>query len=340
MDRKSLEISWVTLWRVLFFVALVAVMYAGLRVLLGLFLALVISSGLEFMVNFLEKRGMPRPLGVIIIFLLFVLLLVLIIYAIIPLTIIDLNSTVTTFSKMADRSWWGPFLNFKAAESATAFINRISSSLFADDASPLSAVSNIIGGLALTVSILVSSFYLSLYRDGVERFVKAVMPPDYEDMALRIYDRSRRKVGYWFRSQILLSLTMGVLVLASLLILGVKYALLLAILAAVFELVPFIGPILAGAAAVLAAFTTSPALALYTLIVFVVLQQIESHILIPLLIGRSVGLHPVIVIIALLMGAEVGGFLGILISVPAAVVFQEIVEEWSNKKRPRQAVLV
>ncbi len=72
---------------------------------------------------------------------------------------------------------------------------------------------------------------------------------------------------------------------------------------------------------------------------FVALQQIENHILVPLLIGKTVGLHPVIVIIALLLGAEVGGFLGILISVPAAVILQEVVEDWSSKKRPRQAVL-
>ncbi len=339
MDRKTLDISWAGLWRILFFVALIAVMYSGLRILLGLFLALVISSGLEFMVNFLEKRGLPRPLGVILIFLVFALLLVFVIYTLIPLTIIDLNSTITSFSKLATKSWWGPFLNLRAAEGANVLLSRLSSQLFADDASPLSAISNIIGGFALTASILVSSFYLSLYRDGVERFIRAVLPANLEEVALVIYERSRRKVGYWFRSQILLSLTMGALVLMALLILGVPHALLLAILAGVFELVPFIGPILAGAAAVVAAFTASPALGLYTLIVFVALQQIENHILVPLLIGKTVGLHPVIVIIALLLGAEVGGFLGILISVPAAVVLQEVIEDWSSKKRPRQAVL-
>jgi predicted PurR-regulated permease PerM len=73
--------------------------------------------------------------------------------------------------------------------------------------------------------------------------------------------------------------------------------------------------------------------ALYTLIVFVIIQQIENHVLVPLIVGRSVGLHPVIVIISLLVGAQAGGLLGILVAVPAAVVLQEVVDNWAGKKR-------
>ena len=108
---------------------------------------------------------------------------------------------------------------------------------------------------------------------------------------------------------------------------------LIGILAAVFELVPFIGPIVSGAFAVVAALGTSAQLAIYTLIFFVIAQQFESNILVPIFSKRSVDLHPVIVITALLIGAEVGGFLGMVIAVPAAAVFQEVVEEWSVKKR-------
>jgi len=85
--------------------------------------------------------------------------------------------------------------------------------------------------------------------------------------------------------------------------------------------------------AVVAALTTSTTLAVYTLIFFVVAEQFEANILIPLLNQRIVGIHPVIVIVALLIGAEVGGVLGIIISVPAAGVFQEVLQEWSTKRR-------
>ena len=96
-----------------------------------------------------------------------------------------------------------------------------------------------------------------------------------------------------------------------------KYALLIAFLAGLFELVPFVGPFLSGALAVISALSTSTTLAIYTLIFFVIAEQFEANILVPVLNQQIVGLHPVIVIVALLIGAEVGGILGIVIAVPA-----------------------
>jgi len=336
MNRQSPSVSWTTLWRISFFAALAFLVYSASNIAMGLFLAIVISAGLEFVVNFLERRGIPRTLGVVLVFLASILIFIVLVYAVVPLVILDLNSAILTFGKLTKNSWWGNFLDIKSGQSLNAIVSQISDRLFSGGNSPLGAISGLFGGVALAISVLVSSFYLSLSRDGVERFIRAVVPIEYESPALKIYEQSRKRIGLWFRSQILLSLIMGGLVMIALLILDVRYAVLLGLLAAVLELVPFIGPILAGSIAIISALTTSPGLALATLIVFVVLHQIESHILIPLLIGRRVGLHPVIVIMALLIGAELAGFLGILISVPAAVVLQEAVESWSGRKDSRQ----
>ncbi len=337
MEKRIFEISWISLWRVLVLVALASVIWQGLPILLGLFLAIAISSGLEFLVDFLERLGMPRTLGVITIFLVAALFVIVVVYAVIPLIIVDLSSIFSGLTKAASKAWWGPLINFKTTQSLTAIINRISSQFLAGDTSPFSAFSDVVGGIALALSVLISSFYLSLTHDGVERFIRAVFPADHEEAVLRIYARARKKIGFWFRTQIILSLTMGFLVWISLLLLGVKHAFLVGVLAAIFELVPYVGPVLSGAVAVILALAVSPSTALYTLIVFLFLHQVENHFLVPLLAGRNVGLHPVIVIIALLVGAEVGGLLGILISVPAAVVIQEIIEDWSSRKRTRLA---
>jgi predicted PurR-regulated permease PerM len=133
--------------------------------------------------------------------------------------------------------------------------------------------------------------------------------------------------------QIVLMIIMGFTVWGGMALLGVPYAFFIGALAGVFELVPFLGPILAGAVAVISALGTSSTLAIYTLVFFVIAQQFESNLLVPLLSRHTIGIHPVIAIVALLIGAEVGGILGIVISIPAAAVFQEIVEEWSTKKR-------
>ncbi len=338
MEKVNLEISWGALWRVLFFVLFVAVMFLARQIFFGLFLAIVISSGLEGVVNFLEKRGLPRALSVIAIFVAGIVMVIGVVYLAVPLLIADINIAVTSFNKSIQSFGFGPVLNPEILKSFNGFITRISTSLFSSDStSPLEALSGFLGGLSLAVSVFVSSFYLSLTKDGVERFIRAVFPADSEEAALRVYDRSKRQIAIWFRTQVILSFVIGILVWGALSVLGVKHALLLAILAGLFEIVPYVGPILAGATAVLAALAVSPGLALTTLIVFLGIQQLENHILVPVLMKRSVGLHPVVVIIALLVGAEIMGFLGILIAVPVAAIFQEVVEDWSSKKRSRSA---
>jgi predicted PurR-regulated permease PerM len=334
IERHTLDITWGSLWKVLFFVLIAVIATMSQQILLGLFLAIVISSGLEFIVSFLERRGVPRTLGVILIFLVGVLVVLVLAYWILPLIIIDINAILSTVNKSAANYWLGPLLNFQSSRSINLFINRISSQLFSGDLSPLSTISDILGGFGLAVAILVSSFYLSLSRDGVDRFIRAVFPLENEGSALKIYHRSRHKIGVWFRSQIILSLTMGGLTWVALSLLGVKHVLVISILAGLFELVPFVGPILSGTLAVLSALPISSMLAITTLIVFLILHQFENHVLVPLMSQKAVGLHPVIVIIALLIGIEIEGLLGGLIAVPAAAVIQEIVEEWSSQKRP------
>jgi len=333
MESRNMDISWASLWRILFFVLLVGVLYMGRQVLLGLFLAIVISSGLEAVVSFLEKRRVPRTLGVILIFLLAILFLAVVVYTLVPRIIFELNAVFASFSGSAAASLWGPLADFEATQTLGAFVGRISSEFFAGNLSPLGLLSKALGGVGLAIVVLVSSFYLSLSRDGIERFLRAVLPADYEKQGLRIYERSRKKIGAWFQMQIFLSVIMGALVWGSLALLGVKHAFLLGVFAGIFELMPFVGPIISGAVAVLVAFATSTALAIYVLIVFLVLHQLESHVLVPILARRAVGLHPVIVIVALFIGAEVWGLLGILVAVPAAAVFEEMIDEWSSSRK-------
>ncbi len=333
MDRRASEISWGSLWRVLFFLLFVVILFLGRQIFLGLLLAIIISSGLETIVDFLQRHGIPRTIGVIMIFLTSLLVFIVVIYAIIPLAIVDLNTIFAGFAKSNPNTLWGFLINLKTSQSLDTIVNKLSQQFFSGNISPLDIFSSVLGSLGLALAVIVSSFYLSLTRDGVERFIKAVFPPDYEKAALRIYENSKRKIGFWLQTQIALSIIMGISVWGALTLLGVKHAFILGILAGLFELAPFVGPILSGGIAVLVALTTSVSLGLYTLLVFLMLQQLESNVLVPVLMRRAVGLHPVIVIIALLIGAEAGGFLGLLISVPVAAVFQEVIDEWSSKKR-------
>ena len=335
IERNSVEISWGSLWRIAVFSVFAIVIYLGHEIVLGLFLAIVISSGFEGIIDVIERRlHVPRSLGVVLVFLIAILLVAVVFYAVLPFAIVELNTIALTAGKSSATTsgGLGLLLSLRTSQSASSVINKISTQIFSGNGS-LGIFSGALGSLGLIISVIASSFYLSLTRDGVERFIKIIAPVAYEPTALRIYERSRRKIGSWFRMQLVLSLIMGAIVWGGLTLLGVQGAFLIGLLAATFELVPFIGPIVAGAFAVVSALGTSPQLAVYTLIFFVIAQQFESNILVPIFNRRAVDLHPVIVITALLIGAEMAGFLGMVIAVPAAAVFQEVVEEWSVKKR-------
>lgn len=336
-EKKTLEVSWGSLWRILFFVLFAAILYSGYQILFGLFLAIIISSGLEGVVSFFERKGIPRTLGVITIFFLAFFFIIVFMYTVVPLVILDLNAVFAGNGDASGNPFWKIFAGFRASHSFDSLITGLSAQLFSGNFSPFDLFSGAVGSVSIAVAVLISSFYLCLSRDGVERFIRAVFPFDYEKAALKIYENSKRKIGHWFRTQIILSIVMGFSVWGAMAMLGVKHAFLLGVIAGLFEIVPFVGPILSGAIAVLVALSASMPLGMYVLIVFLILQQLESNILVPILMKKSVGLHPVIVIMSLFIGGEVGGVLGMLIAVPTAAVVQEMVEEWSSRKRPASA---
>lgn len=332
MEKKLVDISWATLWRIFLFGLFILVLTIGKNILLGLFLAIAIASGLEFIISFLEKHKFPRTLAVFLVFFFGALLVAAFIYLIIPFIIADLSLVIASLGDTPIGDWLAGVSG--GDNTFLSWVNRISTQVFAGEFGALNRFQGVLGGIGLAVTIFVIAFYLSISRGGVERFVRAIVPEESEQEVLHLYARSMEKISFWFRTQLVLSFLVGVLVWVTLFFLGVRHAFLLGVLTAVFEIVPFVGPIVAGATAVLFAFVTSPTLALYTAIAFLLVQQVESNFLVPLVTRKTVGLHPVVVIVSLLIGIEAAGLLGALVAIPAAAVFQEILEERSLR-RPR-----
>ena len=128
----------------------------------------------------------------------------------------------------------------------------------------------------------------------------------------------------------MLGVIVGVMVYIPLKIIGVEYALVLAILSGVTELIPFIGPWIGAVPGVLIAFTQAPILGLAAAIVYLLVQQLENNIIVPKVMSKAVGLSPLLVIIALLIGAKVAGILGALLAVPVALIISEVLKELDN----------
>ena len=331
MDKKVFDISWVSLWRVLFVVAFAVALYLIKDVLLVLFMALVISSALDAPISYLESKKIPRILATIFVFLAALSVLTLLLYTIVPVAIFEMKNLFEKLEELEIPAI-GAFITPKLTEELKVNLGNLTNLLFSGGVSFIEVIAGIFGGIAFVGAVFVLSFYLAASRDGVERFLRAVLPADAEDIAVKVYLSAKQKLGLWLKGQLILSFTVGILAFLGLWILGVKYSLILGILAAVLEMVPFVGPIFTGATAFLLGVSESLTLGIMVIVLFVIIQQIENHLLIPLVMRKTVGLHPVVAVIALLAGAQIAGFVGIILAVPTAVIIQEVIENRVARK--------
>lgn len=196
-----------------------------------------------------------------------------------------------------------------------------------------SSAGSIFSGVFSFILIVVLSFYFAMQERGIENFLRIVIPFSKEDYAINLWERSKAKIGKWMQGQILLGVLIFILVYLGLTIFGIPYALLLALLAGILEIIPVFGPILSSIPGVILAFSTGGAsLALVIAGFYLLVQQFESHLIYPLVVRKIVGVPPILVILALIIGAELAGFLGILISVPVAAAIMELVDDIEKRK--------
>ena len=328
-----MEISWTTLWRIFLMLFLVVVLFLAREALIILFLAIIVSSALDGLVSYLQEKKIPRVLGTLLIFLVALTILALLLYTLIPIAIFELQSLLENLKKIEIPIFGSLDISqFVGIDKYLGNLENLANILFSGGASFLNIVAAVFGNLALILATLILSFYLTVNQAGVEKFLRTVLPITHEDYIVGIYLRVRKKMGRWLQGQILLMLVIGAATSLGLWILGVKYSLVLGILAGVLEIVPIVGPIFAGTIAFLVAISESWILGLYIIILFLVIQQAESNLLVPFVMKKTVGISPVVVVIALLAGSQIAGLIGIILAVPTAVVLQEVLRDWESKK--------
>ncbi len=331
MNVSRIDISWQTLWRTFIFIAGVFVFYEA-RSALGVFLvSVVISLGLDPIIGFLEDKKVHRLLGTILLFLFAILILSIAGYIIVPVVAHEAGGFVADFNKVVV-SVFGFGLPQGVVKNIGFTLDKAFGFLNAANISITGALSSVFTRIVMLLAGVIITFYLTIEKEGTEKLFRVILPDTYEKPFLHVFSRFKLKIRRWFAAQLGLSLIMGVVVGVGLWMLNVKYFFVLALLAAIFEIVPVIGPILAGGIAFLIAISSSVSLGFYTLLFFFVVQQLENHILIPLIMGRAMKIHPVVVVISLIAGWEVAGFLGVLLSVPIAVISQETFNYLAERK--------
>lgn len=342
MKDVTFAITTGTIIRVILFAALAALLWHLRELALIVLTSIVIASAIEPAARGLIKYHVPRIFAVLVVYLLFFAMFFSIVFFLLPPVLDETSLLLATLPTYLETIGATDALTEDAILETRSLINGVSlgdttqnldTFLSTLSGNFLAAMSVIFGGALSFILIVVFSFYFAVNERGIEEFLRVVTPLKHENYVLDLWRRAQLKIGLWMQGQFLLAILIGVLTYLGLSILGIQYALVLAVIAGIMELIPVFGPILAAVPAVAIAFANGGlAIALVVVALYLIIQQFENHLIYPLVVTKVVGVPPILVILALLIGAKLAGVLGILLSVPVAAALQEL---FSDMERAR-----
>jgi predicted PurR-regulated permease PerM len=311
-------------------------------VILIVLTAVVIASAIEPGTRWFVERHVPRAVAVVSIYLAFFVLLAGAIYLFIPTLVSETASLLQNLPSQIgsveisgifeDSGFLGNLPIGDEGASIRDYIRELQQSFSEYSDGIFRTVAGIFGGLASFVLIVIISFYLAVQKNGIEEFIKVVTPFQHQGYAVDLWKRTQVKIGKWLQGQLLLMLIIGVLTYIGLVILGVPNAFVFAVVAGLFEIIPIFGPILAAIPAIAVAYSGAGlTLALMVAGLYLVVQQLENQVIYPQVVHKVVGVPSLIVLISLLVGANLAGFLGVILSVPIAALLMEFAYDIEKK---------
>lgn len=342
-------------------------------------IAVIFAYIIDPLVNYLERKGIKRQFGVIIVYITVILIFAVLIISVIPKTINEISNLLTSLPDMVDtltknvNGFMSEFFakfnvelpdNFidvykksnpkvegnvetpeivsNILDSITKAVNKLvgnmQESLMKSASNLLSKLYGLVTGAFRLLLVLIFSFYFSVDKEKFTLKLKKAIPNKHRKDVTYLATRIDTALQQFIRGRLLMAIFVGVLTMIYLLILRVDFAIIIGLITCVADIIPYIGPFLGCAPAVLFAFMDSPIKALWVLILFVLIQWVENNILAPKLIGNSTGLSPLIVLISIIIGGGLFGVWGMVISVPITSIIFILVDFVKIKYNDRYSV--
>lgn len=341
----NVNITFATIIKAVVFLLFIYSLFLLKELVIVILASIVIASAIDPFSRALQKIRIPRPFAVGIVFSGLITAVVSIVYLFVPVLIEQFSGFILTIPDFLER------LNFlaqgnnyftelnvlgdvQAQLENIDIISAIKSALFGLGGGVIHTAGALFNGVTQLVLIIVISFYFAVQEKGIENFIRVIIPLKDEAYAIDLWKRSQAKIGKWMQGQMVLGLIMGILAFLGLWIIGLhEYALFLAILIAIAELIPLFGPILAMIPAIFLGFTVGgPEIGLQITGFYIILQQFENHVLVPLVNKKLVGVPPLMVILSLLIGGSLLGFWGLILAVPIAAAILEFTRDILARK--------
>jgi predicted PurR-regulated permease PerM len=316
MPRK-IEISHRTIVFTVGFLALLWFLYFIRDILSLFFAALLLMAILNPTVKVMTKRKIPRPLAVFAVYFLIIGIFALAVGGIVPALVEQTTNFAVGLPNYLTNIGVSSFVSQEIARELVSQLGNLPSQVVKLGASLISNIINII-------SVLIFAFYLLLAREKLGEQMANNFPGDRSKKLAGILDNLEKKLGGWVRGELSLMVLVGVLMFIGLSLLKIPFALPLAILAGVLELIPSLGPIVAAIPVAIIGFGISPVIGAASLALSFLVQQLENYLFVPKVMEKSVGVSPVITLLALAIGFKLAGIAGALFSVPVFIVIQVV----------------
>lgn len=324
-EKVLVQISTMAIVKVIIAGLLLFALFLIRDVLLTLLVAIVVASAIDPLVDWLYRKAkFPRGLTVILVYLMVIGVVATVVYFMVPPIVTQFQELGGRLGEFRDElargtSTFTKVLNqlgiANVVTSARDYFGSFAGNVFRTTLGVFSGVTDL-------VAILVISFYLVSSENGMKNLVRSFVPFKHQAYAVRLTDKIQNKIGRWLLGQLILSLMIFIPTYIGLTILGVKFALALALLAGLLEIIPYLGPVLSAIPALFVAVVQYPPLALFVLLLYIIIQQTENYVLVPKIMGRTVGANPVVILLAVLIGFKLAGVLGMLLAVPVVATLQ------------------
>lgn len=309
-----------------------------LPVILALILSFLLNSVVDFFVRLPARWGrrqMPRSIAVLLSFVVAVFAIVIVALFIVFPFIQEFDKFVIDLPGLVRRI---QFLIVVIEQQATAMelpdnvrdlLNQGVANMASFSVEMAKRILNAVFGFAsqaveLVVVPVLTYYLLKDWRSLQLGFINA-FSPQYRQHLQNVTSEMGNVISGYIRGQIVISIIMGVLVFSGMYLLGVDYPLVLGLLATLTETIPIIGPVIGAIPAILLAYIISPALAVKVIVFYILIQQIENHLIVPNIMGHTIDLHPIVVVISLLIGGHIYGVAGMMLAVPVTALLRVVI---------------
>ncbi|MCI3923681.1 AI-2E family transporter [Paenibacillus sp. TRM 82003] len=292
-------------------------------VLVPFLIALIISYVLNPIVNLLNHRKVPRTVAVLLIYAVFILSVTVIFMNVIPMFVTQLNELNEHLPEFTMRAQ-SIIITFNENDFLPESIRMgINNAIYRAEQQFAEAITQFINRIGATLNVVFIAFiipFLAFYMmkdfQLIEKTVLTFVPTKHKRRTIRLVTDIDKALGNYIRGQFLVCVIIGVFAYIGYWLIGIPYPLLLAAVVAVFNIIPYVGPFFGAAPALIVASTVSLKMVLLVIVVNMACQILEGNVVSPQVVGRSLHMHPLLIIFALLVGGEIGGLVGLILAVP------------------------